>query len=148
MFDVPEDEREQRVFATDDLCIIRPPEGGDERDTSYWIRVILEIPIHGTEEPFCWGVWVSQSKEAFERYRKTYDQDQSDDGSFGWLPVHMAHYRNPDGTWPMLECDAEWGGKGQRPKITLRGCESQICRDQRDGISWDEAMQIATPLMH
>ena len=148
VFDVPEDERVLRVTSTDDICIIRP--SADDRDerTTFWIRTILELPIHGVPEPFTWGLWVSQSEEAFERYVDTFDDDQSDDGSFGWLPVHMAAYRNPDGSWPMLKCDVSWGPIGKRPELRLWECDNQLYIDQRDGISWERAIEIATPLMH
>lgn len=148
IFEVPEAERDQRVTATDDLCVIHPAEGDADGETTHWIRVILEIPILGAAEPFLWGVWVSQSKESYDRYVETYHSDQSDDSSFGWLPVHMAHYRDPDGSWPVLECQVVWGIKGKRPKIILWESDSQLYRDQRDGISWEEAIRIATPLMH
>ena len=148
VFEVPETEREARVWANDDLCIIRPAGDEPESETTYWIRAILDIPIHESDEPFCWGLWVTQSQDSFERYRETFDQDQSEDGSFGWLSVHMKHYRNPDGSWPMLECDVNWGPAGQRPKVTLWDSESQLFKDQRDGISWDKAIAIAAPLMH
>lgn len=148
VFDVPEEKREARVQANDDLCIIRPSADDPDGETSYWIRAVLDVPIHGVDEPFCWGVWVTQSQPAFERYVETFDQDQSEDGSFGWLPVHMKHYRNEDGSWPMLACDVYWGAAGQRPKLILQECDDRLYIDQRDGISWDEAMAIAAPLMH
>ena len=148
VFEVPEAERELRIWATDDLCIIGPAEGEPESETRYWIRTTLDIPIIGAAEPFCWGLWVSQSKVAFDRYCETFDEDQSEDGSFGWLPVHMKHYRNPDGSWPMLECDVKWGAVGQRPKLSLWESDNRLFFDQRDGISWDKAISIAAPLMH
>ena len=148
VFDVPEEERDARVVANNDLCIIYP--SADEPDSlpSYWIRAVLDIPIHGAAEPFCWGLWVTQSRESFDRYQATFDLDQSDDGSFGWLPVHMKYYRNSDGSWPMLECDVRWGPTGSRPTIHLWECDNQLYRDQRDGISWEKAIEIASPLMH
>lgn len=145
---MPEAERAERVTASDDLCVIRPSSDDPEGMTTYWIRATLDVPIHGAAEPFCWGVWVSQSKESFERYQATFDDDQSGDGSFGWLPVHMKHYRDPDGSWPTLECDVEWGSSGQRPKIKLWESDNPLYQDQRDGISWDQAVAIARPLMH
>lgn len=148
LFDVPEAERPDRVYATDDFCIIRPADGEPEDATSYWIRATLDIPIHGADEPFCWGVWVTQSKESFDRYRDTFDDDQSEDGSFGWLSVPMAHYRDADGNWPNLKCDVRWGPKGQRPKVDLWECEHPLFYDQRDGISWEQAIAIAAALMH
>ncbi len=148
VFEVPEDERDLRVEADDDLCIIRPTKGESDDQTSYWIRVTLDIPIIGADEPFCWGVWVSQSRDSFERYVETYNEDQTGNDSFGWLPVHMKYYRNADGEWPSLKCDVNWGAPGKRPKIVLWECDNQLYRDQRDGISWDKAIAIAAPLMH
>lgn len=148
VFEVPQAEREARVQATNDLCVIRPAQGESEDHTSYWIRGTLDVPIIGADEPFCWGVWVSQSQESFERYVRTFDDDQSGDGSFGWLPVHMKYYRNGDGEWPSLQCNVHWGTPGQRPKIVLWECDNQLYQDQRDGISWEKAIEIAAPLMH
>ncbi len=119
----------------------------DERETSHWMSVTLDIPTDGANEPFCWGVWVSQSREAYERYVDTCDADQSEDGSFGWLPLHMAYYRKADGSWPPLKCSVNWSSKGQRPKIELQECDEQLYPGQRDGISWEKAIEIAAPLM-
>ena len=80
-FDVPEEEREARIQVNEDLCRIRLAD--DETQFSYFIRVILEIPIKGATEPFMWGVWVSQSQDSFERYRETFDQNQPEEQSFG-----------------------------------------------------------------
>jgi hypothetical protein len=44
----------------DDFCMI------ERRD--YFIRCILEVPIHDVEEPFLWGVWVTQSEQNFKDY--------------------------------------------------------------------------------
>ena len=42
-----EQEREEWAELTDDLCVIARPEG-----KQYFVRAILEVPIHGVEEPF------------------------------------------------------------------------------------------------
>jgi hypothetical protein len=58
---VPEEQREQRTQLTSDTCII------DHED--YFIRGVIEIPVHDYPEMFGFGVWVSQKKENFEAYR-------------------------------------------------------------------------------
>ena len=63
-----------------DFCVITDTEG-----TDYFIRAVLEVPIHGAEKPFLWGVWVSLSQESFKRYWDTYDDPQVGEGFFGWL---------------------------------------------------------------
>ena len=136
------------MTSDDDLCVIRPAADDLDGAISYWIRATLDVPIHGADEPYCWGLWVSQSKESFERYAKTFDGDQSGDGSFGWCPVPMKYYRRSDGSWPSLERDVEWFGGNERPKIVLRPSDDQLAIDQRDGISWDKAIEIARITMH
>lgn len=144
-FDVPKDEREDRIQVTDDLCQIEP--GPDDVDgmVIYCIRVILEIPIIGSNEPFTWGVWVTQSQESFEKYVETYAEDQSAEQSFGWLAVNMPFYNNTeaDEFLTSLECDVHWGTPGQRPKAHLWECDHRLAVDQRNGISWEKAAEIA-----
>nr|WP_237212715.1 DUF2199 domain-containing protein [Ruegeria lacuscaerulensis] len=144
-FDVPEDEREKRVRATEDLCQIDPSSDEDGDATIYCIRVILEIPIKGAKEPFTWGVWVTQSKESFEKYVDTFDEDQSSQSSFGWLPVTMPFYKSSEAGAPFehLECDVHWGSPGQRPKACLWESEHPLAVDQRSGISWQKASEMA-----
>lgn len=139
---VPEEERPSRLRLGSDLCVVD--------DKAFYIRAMLEIPIHGAEEPFCWGVWVSQSKESFDRYVETYDRDQSGDGSFGWLVVTMPGYgeRDEAGNWPVLACDVRWGKPGKRPQVVPHACEHVLYLDFADGISWERAMELATLTMH
>jgi hypothetical protein len=57
----------------------------DEDGEHLFIRVCLEVPIHGVSEPFIWGVWVSLSRKSFDRYVETCDAPDTDDDYFGWL---------------------------------------------------------------
>ena len=147
--DVPPDERDDRLELSEDLCVIQP-RNDSEQGTIFCIRVLLEIPIHGAEEPFSWGVWVTQSEASFARYVETFDQDQSGDGSFGWLPMTIGHYRRtePGQDIEHLACDVYWGPQGQRPRIQLRECDHPLAVDQHEGISWETAVAIARKVMH
>lgn len=142
--DVPENERENRVKLNSDLCEILPSDGTDD-DAIHCIRTVLEIPIIGMDEPFTWGVWVTQSPDSFQRYVKTFLEDQSDQVSFGWLPVTMPYYHslNPDGSLLHLECDVDWGAKGARPKLALWDSDHELSVDQQRGISIEKATKIA-----
>jgi hypothetical protein len=144
-FDIPEPEREDCVRVNDDLCHIRPAKDDLEGEDIFCIRVTLEIPIKGSDAPFTWGVWVTQSKESFERYVETFGQDQSSLMSFGWLPVDMPFYYLSGAGAPLeyLECDIIWSTKGQRPKAFLWESSHPLSVDQREGISWRKAMTIA-----
>lgn len=153
-FDVPEGERAARVAISDDLCRIAPGEEDGEQTVFHFIRCILEIPIHDAGEPFLWGMWATQSEESFERYRKTFDTDQSGMGSFGWLAVVMPPYNRaaPGAPLEHLKCNVQWqgaaNGKAQRPLVELQACDHPLYFDQRDGISWDRAVDIARRMMH
>jgi hypothetical protein len=143
--DVPTSEREQRVKASEDLVVIQPKPNDPDGEAIYCIRTILEIPIKGSSDQFSWGVWVTQSKASFERYVRSFNEDQSQVGSFGWLPVDLAQYNaSPEGAELVhLECDVEWGAIGQRPKLRLWDNDHPLVLDQRNGISWKKAVKIA-----
>ena len=138
-------DRDNRVHASDDLCVIMPAQDDLNDNDIYCIRVILEIPIKGAIAPFTWGVWVTQSKENFVKYVETYDQDQSSLDSFGWMPINMPFYNRFDEGRAIEhhECDIQWGTKGQRPKAYLWESSHPLSLDQRKGISWRKAMKIA-----
>ncbi len=141
-FTVPENEVEARVEINSDLCSID--------DEAFYIRAILEIPIEGVEEPFTWGVWVSQSEDSFDRYSATYDDDQSGDGSFGWLTVAMPGYdlSAPEEDFEQIPCDVSWSVPGQRPVVVPHETDHPIYHDFINGISWDRAIELARRMMH
>ena len=136
------DIEDERIVIDTDTCVID--------DEEFFIRGMLEVPIEGAREPFSWGLWVSQSRESFERYVETYDKDQSDDGSFGWLAASLPGYdRSPDGGDPIvLACDVYWRDVGLRPLIVPHECDHQLYRDVVNGISWDRAIELARLIMH
>jgi len=110
----------------------------------------LEIPIIGIEAPFTWGVWVSQSEEKFNEYYNDFGTDQSSFLSFGWLPANLPYYisLDEDGYVESLACDVHGRGEGTRPIIYLHESDHKLFKDQKLGISWDKAIEIATLCMH
>jgi hypothetical protein len=147
---VPEQERDERVYLTEDLCRILPAADEPEDETIHCIRATLDIPILDAAEPFCWGVWVTQSEESFGHYVETFSEDQSEFVTFGWLPVTMPPYERSAPNEPLehLKCDVHWGVDGQRPKLFLQESAHPLYLDQRDGISWNSAIEIARKIMH
>ena len=62
------DEQKSRMgVLSEDFCTITHTDGIDR-----FVRAVLEVPIHGVEKPFLWGVWVSLSEKSFNRYKETY----------------------------------------------------------------------------
>ncbi|MES0812404.1 DUF2199 domain-containing protein [Roseibium sp. SCPC15] len=137
--DISEEERAERVFLNSDLCVVD--------NETYFIRTTLEIPINGSDDSFLWGVWVSQSKESFDRYVETYEQDQTGDRSFGWLAVSMPGYSSKDTDHASLATDVVWGN--ERPELKIHDDQDHpLAVDQREGISWERAVELAVLLNH
>lgn len=129
-WNVPDEEREQRVELTPDTCVI----DGEE----FFIRGIIHIPVHGRREDFGFGVWVSQKEENFHTYVKNFDS--ADIGPFfGWLSTRLACY---DEDTLSLKTMAHFRGGGRRPSIELEPTEHPLAVDQRDGITLERAWEI------
>jgi hypothetical protein len=115
--------------------------------TDYFIRAVLEIPIHGVEEPFLWGVWVSASEASFKRYLETYDVPVPCDDFSGWLCNTPRPY-----PWPSSRlADVRMQANGKRPKVMLhRGVPERdaLVLDQLNGISIARAQQLAEQAIH
>lgn len=136
---------EQRVAMgkiDSDFCSITHGEG-----TDYFIRGVLEVPIHGVEEPFLWGVWVSLSEKSFSRYVETYDSPVDGEGFFGWVCNSIPAY--PYGGSRAADVVVQIGG--QRPKVMLHKGNPEddpLVIDQTHGISVSRAQQIAERIFH
>ena len=115
---------------TTDLCII---EGRD-----FFVRGVIEIPVHDYEYEFGWGVWVSHKKENFATYRERFDTDAIGP-FFGWLCTKIDYC--PDTTLD-LKTMAHYRGGGFRPRIILEESQHPLYHQQRNGISLSEAWKL------
>lgn len=135
-------QRAEMAELSDDLCVIK---NGEQTDR--FIRAILEIPIHGVQDPFLWGVWVSASEKSFNRYVETYDAPVEGDGFFGWVC-------NSIGLYPTSEArpaDVYVQTDGTRPRVVLHTSDpelDQLVIDQRQGITIERAQQLAERALH
>jgi len=115
---------------TTDLCII---EGCD-----FFVHGVIEIPVHDYEHEFGWGVWVSHKRENFEIYQTQFDSAEIGP-FFGWLCTKIDYYAEPT---MELKTMTHYRGGGLRPRIELGESSHPLYRQQRDGISLDEAWRI------
>lgn len=118
-----------------DLCYI-----GEER----FIRVCLEVPIVGIEQPFIWGVWVSLSQPNFERYRDTYDQPVESDEYFGWFCNRLPFYPNTLNLKTLVHPRTG----GIRPWLEVEETNHPLSIDFCEGITIARAQEIAEYAMH
>ena len=148
--DVSKSERDNLTITSDDLCIVYNSPDKVKADATYCIRTILEIPIKKTIDPMLLGVWVTQSYDSFQEYVETFDADQSDFTSFGWLQVNQPHYKSygADGFLTSLGCDVIGQRAGSRPKLHLHDNDHELVYDQRNGITWEKAEKIYKLWIH
>ncbi|HEX8244625.1 MAG TPA: DUF2199 domain-containing protein [Longimicrobium sp.] len=129
-WDVPEDERERRIDLTSDVCVI----DGEQ----FFIRGVVEIPVHGHPQSFGFGVWVSQKRENFETYLDNWESSEIGP-FFGWLCTRIAYY--PEDTL-LLKTRAHFRGGGLRPQIELEPTDHPLAVAQREGITVEKALEI------
>lgn len=129
-WNVPEHEREGRIYLTADVCVID--------DVQFFIRGVIEIPVHDYPEPFAFGAWVSQKRENFQTYLENWTS--KDIGPFfGWLSTRIAFYE--EDTF-LLKTMAYFRGEKLRPFIELEPTEHPLAIDQRNGITLEKAWDI------
>jgi hypothetical protein len=118
---------------TDDLCVID--------DEHFFVRCVLELPLLGAAgQHFGLGVWSSLSREKFDRYVETFeDDDQGKLGPmFGWLSNTLKGY--PETL--SLKCYVQPRNGRRRPLIELEQTDHPLAIDQRDGLSFDRLLEI------
>jgi hypothetical protein len=121
---------DRQSMLTEELCII---EGGD-----YFVRGVIEIPVHEYEHGFGWGVWVTHKKENFEIYQAHFDTAEIGP-FFGWLSTEIDYYKE---STLNLKTMAHYRGGGLRPLIVLEPGDHPLSRQQQEGISLHEAWEI------
>ena len=135
---VPENERDKRCAVGSDDCII----DGE----CFFVRGCLEIPVHGADEPFEWGVWVSLSETSYRQWRACFGESKRSHVGpfFGWLNAWLKPY--PDTV--NLKTVAHLRDNGIRPRIELDPTEHPLAVEQRDCVSHERLAEIYAIMMH
>lgn len=135
---VPEAERATRCSLSTNDCVI------DEE--FFFVRGSIEIPVHGQQDSFSWGVWVSLSEKSYLTWREYFDQEErSHIGPFfGWLNASLLPY--PDTL--NLKTSVHLRDHGIRPSIELEPTDHPLALEQREGISEKRLAEIYSLMMH
>ena len=135
---IPETQRASRCKLSSDRCIID--------DKWFFVRGCLEIPVHGTDEPLIWGVWVDLSEQSFLAWQKVSEQKcRSHVGPFfGWLNAWLKPYPETVN----LKTKVHLRDDGLRPWIELEPTDHPLAVEQRNGISIDRVAEIYSIMMH
>jgi len=139
-FEVPEDKREKDVVLTEDVCIIA--------DKWFFVRGCIEIPVHGSDNPFIWGVWVSLSEKSFDEYQRLFDIAEREQNGpyFGWLnhSFNLDIYPETENLKTMVHLR----NNGIRPFIELEATDHPLAIEQKDGISLERVAELYSLIKH
>jgi len=137
-FSVPADERINRVELTESLCII------DEKH--FFIRGRIEIPVAGTDNVFCWNVWISVSETNFIRMNEVWnDPDRINEPPyFGWLQTQLPGYA----ATLNIQTLAHTQPVGLIPQIEIIEENHPLAEEQQNGITWARVIELVEAVMH
>lgn len=129
----PNDTR-PRNFLNSDYCVI------DDRD--FFVRGFIPLPIIGTLQQFCWGVWGSLSRDNFEKLIEWENDPQGGTdklpGMFSWLSNRIDGY--PDTLSLKMYAHVQRGG--MRPTFELEPTDHPLAHEFHRGISPERVKEI------
>jgi hypothetical protein len=136
-----EEEKKALAQISPDCCKITY-----EDQTDHFLRAVLEIPIHGIDEPFLWGVWVSVSERTFLRYSDTAEDPDGSDSYFGRVCNRLPYYPDTIG----LRTNVRPRKGGLRPFLELHRSDQDhpLVHDLYSGITIRKAQEIAELITH
>lgn len=123
-----------RSYLDEDLCIIN----GEH----FFIRGIIELPIIGTAQTFCWGVWGSLSEANFQKLLAVFDDPKRVelDPMFSWLSNNISEYEDTVN----LKMYAHIGEPETRPRFELEPTEHRLSQEYYNGITAERVKEIMT----
>lgn len=121
-----------KTFLNSDFCAIA--------DENFFVRGLIRLPIIGTSQHFCWGVWGSLSRENFQALLdKNKDPKRIElPPMFSWLSSQISEY--PDTL--NLKMYARIQKPGQRPYFELEPSRHPLSQEFHAGITAERVKEI------
>jgi hypothetical protein len=138
-YELLSEEERRKAKLNSDLCML-----SNENGAHRFVRVVLEIPIHGVDEPFTWGVWASLSEGNFMRYLDTCNNPDESDSYFGWFCNRLPYYPNTVN----LKTNVRPRKGGMRPYLDLERNGHLLAEHLYNGITVQLAQEIAEVAQH
>ncbi|GAB3230100.1 hypothetical protein GCM10027447_24260 [Glycomyces halotolerans] len=122
-----------------DQCVIKAQH--------FFVKGQIEIPVVANDDVFSWGVWVSLSRENFERAVGLWETPgrESEEPYFGWLAAELPIY-SPSTV--NLKTNVHTRPVGERPFVELEPTDHPLAVEQRTGITPERIREIAEAVMH
>lgn len=127
-------ENRGETFLDDDYCAIN--------NEDFFVRGLIELPIIGTAQTFCWGVWGSVSRENFETLIKSGEDINRVElpEMFSWLSTQIPEY--PDTL--NLKMYARVQEPGRRPTFEVERSDHLLSQEYHNGITPGRVKEIMT----
>lgn len=137
-YHIPVEEREARCALGSDDCVID--------GNFFFVRGCIEIPVHGQDEAFSWGVWVSLNQASYLSWLKYFNEPRRAHIGpfFGWLNAWLHTY--PDTV--NLKTQVHLRDDGIRPYIELEPTDHPLAIEQRTGIFTERVAEIYALIVH
>lgn len=138
-YSIPEKEREERVQLNSDTCIVD--------DEHFFVRGCLEIPVHGFDEPFSFGAWISLSQANFIKFEELFNISERDQNEpmFGWFSTWIYPYYE---TKENIKSRIHLRNNGIRPFIELEPSGHPLSLAQQNGITKEDIVKIYEHYIH
>lgn len=118
---------------TPDWCVVE--------NEYFFVKALIEIPVHGEDESFSWDIWVSLSETNFKIVTENWGSETRQElpPMFGWISSQLPDY--PD----MLRMKAKVQQRtvGLFPTIELEPTDHPLAVEQREGINMSRVTQFA-----
>src|SRR5262249_46244593 len=136
-FLIPEPDRDHRCRLSSDYCVID--------DEQFFIVCSLEIPVHGSEEPFSWEVWVELRKDdfIFSYSVLQYPPPRIEPVYAGLVSTQLPGYPLTVGLQAVVR-----KRPGLRPLVVLERSKHPVRREQKSGITIERVQEIAETVIH
>ena len=120
-------------FLSEDFCVL----DGEH----FFVRCVLEFPVHGLDRTWGFGCWSSLSRKNFDKYVDGFDRGEYSDAGpwFGWLCNGLKPDFVFDQSVPLDVCPRP--GR-QRPLLFVIDQENPIATAQREGLSPEDLLAI------
>ena len=120
------------TFLNEDYCAIE--------NQHFFVRGLIHLPIIGSAETFCWGVWGSLRRENFEKLLLMFDDTERAElpEMFSWLSNHIDGY--PDTL--SLKMYALVQEPGSRPRFELEPTNHPVAQEYHHGIAAERVREI------
>jgi hypothetical protein len=124
--------KRRKTFLTEDVCAID--------DEHFFVRGILPLPIIGSAETFCWGVWGSLSRDNFETLLAKDDDPERVElpPMFSWLSNQISEYPETLN----LKMYAHVQPSDTRPNFELEHTDHPLAQEFHHGITPERVKAI------